>query len=551
MRDDGAAPFWRSFCGLGLVFGALFFAAALTPSLIPRGYLLQGILGGVSLAIGYGMGVFLLWLWDYLELPILEARVRIVANWAAASVAAIIVAAFLWQTADWQNSIRERMGMTPVETAHPLKVALIAIVVFIALTLLARLFWLVFRLVARRLERIVPRRVARVVGIAFTALLFALIIDGLLLRSFLRVADASFKTADALIEPDIAPPSDPNKTGSAASLIGWQELGRAGRDYVSSGPTGEELRALSGEDALEPLRVYVGLNAADSHVVRAQLALQELIRVGGFERAVLIVAVPTGTGWMDPTAMDTIEYLHRGDIATVAMQYSYLTSWISLLVEPDYGTEAGRALFAAVYDHWSDLPEASRPRLYIYGLSLGALSSEQSVGLHEVIADPFHGALWVGPPFPGPIWQRTTAAREPGSPAWRPRFGDGSFMRFTNHGEALDLDGAEWGPMRVVYLQHASDPIVFFEPRALYRRPDWMDEPPGPDVSPELRWYPVVTFLQLLVDMAIGLLVPMGHGHLYSYADHINPWIEVTEPEGWTADDIERLKRALADRQAR
>lgn len=537
--------FHRRFAGLGLLIGALFFAASLTPSLIPRGYLLQGVLGGVSFALGYGIGAFLLWLWEYLELPIPRASVRRAGTWLAAAAAAVIVVTFVWRAADWQNSIRELMQMPLVDTAHPLEVMAISIAVAIVLILLGWLFAFVFRFFSRRLERLVPRRISRVIGVVIAIALFASIIDGLLFRSFIRLADASFSGLDALIEPGIDQPEDPNKTGSAASLIDWKELGRAGREFVASGPSRKDLEDFLGSSAIEPIRVYVGLNSAESVEARAALALDELIRVGAFDRSVLIVAVPTGTGWMDPAGMDTLEYLHRGDVATVAMQYSYLTSYISLLVEPDYASAAGRALFSKVYEYWSNLPPDSRPRLYLYGLSLGALSSQQSMRLHEVIGDPIHGALWVGPPFPSAYWRSLTDERQLDSPAWRPRFEDGAFVRFTNHGEALDLDGAEWGPMRLVYLQHASDPVVFFEPTSVYRPPAWMAMPRGPDVSPELRWYPGVTTLQLLLDMAIGLNVPMGHGHLYSYSDHIAPWIEVTEPEGWTAEELERLEAWL------
>ncbi|MCC3263125.1 alpha/beta-hydrolase family protein, partial [Paenibacillus polymyxa] len=75
---------------------------------------------------------------------------------------------------------------------------------------------------------------------------------------------------------------------------------------------------------------------------------------------------------------------------------------------------------------------------------------------------------------------------------------------------------APWGPMRVVYLQYASDPVTFFDYRDLYRPPAWMSAPMGPDVSPELRWYPVVTMLQLALDMAVGTATPMGYGHVYA-----------------------------------
>lgn len=67
---------------------------------------------------------------------------------------------------------------------------------------------------------------------------------------------------------------------------------------------------------------------------RAPRSLDELIRVGGFERSTLLIVMPTGTGWIDPEGIDTVEYLHHGDIASVAIQYSYLASWLSLLAEP-------------------------------------------------------------------------------------------------------------------------------------------------------------------------------------------------------------------------
>ena len=537
---------WRSFSGLGLMLGALFFAASLTPSLIPRSFPLQGVLGGVCLAAGYGLGVLTLWLWDYLGLPYMRRRMRRIATWVSSAVAAVIVIWSLSQAADWQNSIRLLMDMEPVDTAHPNKVGLIAALVAVVLILLGRLFFAVEHAISTRLGRHVPLRVSRLVGLTFAVLVFALLINGVLFRGFIRLADASAQQVDALIQPDIEPPTNPMKTGSLASLVSWRDLGRTGRDYVTDGPTAAEIAAFTGREALEPIRVYVGLNAAEDAEDRAELALAELIRVGAFKRSRLIVAVPTGTGWMDAAATDPLEYLHGGDVATVAVQYSYLSSWISLLAEPGYGSETGRALFRAVYGYWTSLPRDARPELYLYGLSLGALSSEQSLRLHEMIADPVQGALWAGPPFPSPTWRSTTDERVPGSPAWLPIYEDGSFIRFTNQQNHLDLNDAPWGPIRIVYLQYASDPIVFFEPRSIFRPPAWLSDPRGPDVSPELRWVPVVTFFQLLLDMAIGLVVPIGHGHLYAPAHYIDAWEAVTAPEGWTPAEIDRLKARFA-----
>jgi hypothetical protein len=108
---------WHSLSGTGLLLGTLFFAASLTPSLIPRSNLTQGVLGGGVFTIGYGVGVFWRWLWSYMELPTPEARTLRIANVVIASLCAATAAAFLWRTTGWQNSIRKLMELDPVASA--------------------------------------------------------------------------------------------------------------------------------------------------------------------------------------------------------------------------------------------------------------------------------------------------------------------------------------------------------------------------------------------------------------------------------------------------
>lgn len=539
---------WHSFSLVGLLVGTLFFAASLTPMLIPRTFLTQGVLSGFALAIGYGAGVFGRWLWTYLELPPPRAHVLRVAKLTAVAACTVIAIVFLWQASAWQNSIRDLMGLEPVETAHPFEVGLIALLTFIILLGVARLFRLTLLLISRNLNRFVPRRVSYVVGTALAVTLFWTIADGLLFRFMLHAADASFQKIDALVEPETQRPSEPNRTGSAASLVRWNELGRQGQHYIASVPTTAQLQPFAKKPALEPIRVYVGLRSAETPAERARLALDELKRTGAFDRSLLVIITPTGTGWVDPEAMAPLEYLHGGDVSSVAVQYSYLASWLSLLVEPGYGAETARALFSEVYGYWTTLPKDRRPQLYLFGLSLGALSSEQSTELFEVIADPYQGALLSGPPFASRIWRSITDDRNSDSPAWLPLFRDGSYVRFTSQNNALAIPGAHWGPMRIVYLQYASDPITFFEPASFYRQPDWMKEPRGPDVSPELRWYPVVTFLQLLLDVATGTTTPMGYGHVYAAPHYIDAWIEVTNVQGWSTEEIALLKQHFSKR---
>lgn len=534
--------FWTSLSATGLYVGTLLFAASFTPSLLPRTFTTQGILSGACFAAGYCIGLFGRWLARYLEFPDPPEHVLRPIKYVSAALCAFVASVFLWQAAEWQNSIRVPMGLDLLDSAHPLRTGLVAAATFIVLLFLGRLFRLILTFTSFRLRRFIPRRVANVLGVVVAIALFWAVAEGILFRFSLRAADASFRAYNELIEPEIERPADARKTGSAASLIDWEDLGRAGREFVASGPSAAEIGSFWGVDAMEPIRVYVGLNAAETAEERAELALRELDRTNAFERSVLVIITPTGTGWSDPAAIDTLEYLHDGDVASVAVQYSYLTSWLSLLVEPDYGTENARALFSAVYERWRDLPKDRRPRLYLHGLSLGSFGSEASTELFEILGDPYQGALWSGPPFANRMWQYVTRQRNPGSPEWLPRFRDGSYVRFTNQFNELAIPGAVWGPMRIVYLQYASDPVTFFEYQSLYRRPEWMNQPRGPDVSPELRWYPVVTFLQLLVDMALATTAPMGHGHVYAPEHYIDAWVEVTAVNGKSAEQIQRLK---------
>ncbi|WP_420376971.1 alpha/beta hydrolase [Rhizobium skierniewicense] len=526
----------------GIVFGTVLLCASLTPSLLPRTYVMQGVLCGFSFAIGYLIGVFLKDVAIYLGLrqPSRHNKRGVL---FVVSLAAIVAAVgFLWQAATWQNSIRVLMELDPLDSAHRFKTGAIAIGVSALLIGFGRLFQIVRRLFALRSRRFLPRPLANVVGIAAAAVIAVLLLNGLVVDVGLRFMDSSLKQVDSLIEPDVPRPSDPSKTGSEASLMPWESLGRRGREFVATGPHSADISAFTQRPAMEPIRVYAGLNAGATPAERAKLALEELKRTGGFERGTLLVVVPTGTGWIDPEAIDTLEYLHNGDLASVAVQYSYLSSWIALLTEPDYGVETARALFEAIYGYWTTLPKETRPKLYLHGLSLGALNSQKSSDLYDVLADPFQGALWSGPPFSSPTWRMATTGRNEGSPYWLPTFRDSSVIRFADQYTNAHRPDKPWGPMRIVYLQYASDPITFFETAALYRRPEWMQQPRGRDVSTSFRWFPVVTELQLLLDVAAATTAPMGYGHVYAPEHYIDAWLEVTQPQGWTPDSIQRLK---------
>ena len=532
-----------------LPLATLFFIASLTPSLVPRDTAVQAMLSGISLAAGYAVGLAVASIWYQLQLPTLRPPILVRARSAIAVFCLIASAVTLWFASDWQNGLRVLLAMPPVETARPFAIAGGAVAVFLVLLWLVRLAsWLVAQL-SGRLVRFLPGPQALLVSILLTAVIFWNIGNGVIIKGALNTADRIYAGLDGRFEEASPRPQDPRKTGAAGSLVDWDSLGRMGRAMVAAGPDQARITALTGDEAMEPLRVYIGLNSAPDPEARALLALQELLRINAFSRSALVIATPTGTGWVDPAGQQALEYLLSGDVATASVQYSYLASWIALLTNPDYGVETARAVFAAVYGHWRELPSDARPALFLNGLSLGSLNSNLSHDLHQVVGDPFNGALWVGPPFSSPTWLEVTRNRNPGSPAWLPSYRDGSAVRFMNQTGLTSDIAAPWGRFRILYLQHASDAVVFFDPRATWRRPRWMADPRGPDVSPGFRWLPIVTVLQLGVDIMTAIKPPDGFGHSYDFTSYARAWAMLLDLPNWTDARINALAASHAAQQ--
>lgn len=525
-----------------LMLGLLFFAASLTPSLIPRGPLVQGILGGIVIALGYLLGRIVDLTWQAADLPRLRGKAALTANLVLAAATLLFILWTATSSLKWQNELRVKMGLEPAQAQHLVTILVSATLTFIVAYLIGALVVALFRWIRSRFYRFMPARRANVLGVvAVILILFVVTRDGILDRVVTGL-DESYETAQQLFDAAPPPPDDPRKSGSSASLIDWAAMGKPGRDFVQSGPDREAISAFTGKPALDPIRVYVGRANAETPEERAKLALEELKRLNAFDREVLIVTSPTGTGWMDPGSHDPLEYMHNGNIATVSAQYSYLQSPLALILETRTGLDQATALLEVVHDHWKTLPKDSRPKLYAHGLSLGAWSSMYGTNLFRMVGDPIDGAFWAGPPFPSDLWNYVQNARNPGSPWVLPTINDGSLVRYASHYADASEAPADWGGMRIVFLQYSSDPIVFYDPFSLWRAPPWMNDPPAPDASEHLTFIPVVTQFQLALDMALAFGAPPGHGHAYYAQDYIEPWVQVTAPKDWTDADTERLK---------
>jgi uncharacterized membrane protein len=301
--------------------------------------------------------------------------------------------------------------------------------------------------------------------------------------------------------------------------VPWQSLGRKGRDFVAYGPSADEIAAFTGSPAREPIRVYVGSASAPTLQGRAELAVRELYRTGAFDRSVLVLAMPTGTGMVEPFAADSLEYLHAGDTAIVAVQYSARPSWLSVVMDRRAAQTTAMAVFDEVYAAWQARPAAQRPALYLYGHSLGAeafgpvvdrleSAAERGAGTAGAsggpmaLGDPINGALLAGPPV---------AWRSAAYPAW------------------------------VRVMRHPSDPVALFSPALAVLKPGWRGPQRPAGLDPAMRWVPFVTFLQVAADLPQAVFVPWGNGHMYSEVDYGSAWAALSGLGELTPSQQQRL----------
>ena len=462
-------------CWGALVVGCLSF----TPSLLPRGGIVQGLVWGITAAIGYGLGVLAAWIWRaFADREPRRPRRR---SWPVLFISAgvlVVVSFGLGQY--WQYEIRKLMGVT--DYSIPLVVAspFVAAATFCLLLLIGRGLRGLYRWAAALLSRWIGRRAAHAVGWILVAGLAYLVVSGLLLQGFVNVMNSAYSVRDTMTAEGVHQPTTSLRSGGPGSLVPWDTLGYQGRKFAGKGPSPGDIEKFTGQPATEPIRVYAGLASAPDAQSRAALAVRDLERAGGFGRKDLLVVTTTGSGWVDPALVDTFEYLSGGDGATVAIQYSYLPSWISYLVDQSKAREAGRALFDAVYGAWSQLPQDQRPRLFVAGESLGSFGGEAAFSGEYSMANLTDGALFAGPPNFNTLFREFSDHRDAGSPEVQPVYQDGRIVRFANDPTtAIPPNGQPWEGSRVLYLMHPSDPIVWWSPHLIFSEPDWISEPPG------------------------------------------------------------------------
>ena len=434
-----AKPDWwlRHYTFFGTAVGLVFIWFSMTPSLLPRGPLFQGLVSGAAGAIGYGLGVFGVWLVRFMRSketsPPAPRRA-----WIGLVVVGIIgqVLAVVWFHV-WQDEIRDFMGVPRLAFwDHPLT-GVLSIVVLFAFVELGQLVGKLVRYLVRQLERVAPPRVSAVVVVVLLLVVTIALLNGIVVRFAMSTLNSTFESVNDEEDPDIAAPTTSLRSGGPQSLVTWSSLGHQGRVFMANGPTVDELTKFNGPKAIEPIRTYAGLNSANGIKATAELAARELQRTGGLNRAVVAVATTTGTGWINEAEASALEYMYNGNTAIVSMQYSFLPSWLSFLVDKENARQAGQALFEAVDALVREMPENTRPKLVVFGESLGSFGGEAPfLSLNNLVART-DGALFSGPTFQNTIWTDLTRNRGEGSPEWLPIYDKGENVRFAARAENL------------------------------------------------------------------------------------------------------------------
>ncbi|WP_018297539.1 alpha/beta hydrolase [Corynebacterium lubricantis] len=547
-------PSWLHFNRWGLVFAAIFFTLGLTPSLLLRDWFYQGLVSGVSAGVGYGIGVLVHWLvvkfvvWRRISIP--ESRWRII-DIALASILLIWMLAVIILSSRWQRGLAELTEGIPSPLWQRLLILPTGLVVALLVVGVGR----GARWVAQRIRRALPERLAPTVrgavGWVAVLLVAAWLVETAIPGSIVATGERIFSVRNANAEPGRDAPAETERAGSPTSSLSWDGVGAYGSRFLDQGLNAEELEELSGEPAKEPIRLYAGIQHAPTDAQRAELIIDELERTKATEREAILVTMTTGTGWVNSSTAQAFELLYNGDTAIAAEQYSSMPSAFHFFAGGEAVQTAGREFITPILDWWNKLPEDDRPKLYLYGESLGTTAVESAFSGMRDIANSVDGILLAGPPNFNPLWPEFTSRRDPGTPEVKPEYSAGMVVRFANNNQdiaALTQDEIEWGPTRMLYLQHPSDPVVWWSPELIFTEPDWLKEDPGFDRLPEMGWAPFVTFLQLSADLPVSQNVPDGHGH--NYGNSMVPGFAAIAPDGrfdeaYVRETQDRLGEAL------
>jgi uncharacterized membrane protein len=315
---------------------------------------------------------------------------------------------------------------------------------------------------------------------------------------------------------DVAPPVSA-LSGSHESHVPFSTLSLQGRRFVWMATHVDVIEQVMQEPAIaQPIRAYVGLDSAPSEEERVALALRELARTNAFDREWIMVVSPTGTGYVNYAAVSVLEFLSRGNCATVAMQYAARPSVLALHRVREGRTHM-RLLLDGIRERVQARPAGSRPKVVLFGESLGAWTSQDPFvdqGVRGLVDAGVDHAIWIGTPHFSKWKNQIVASGVLDAD-------DAAVRVFNRVDEYRALTAAAREPLRYVMITHHDDGVALFGPELAIQAPTWLGEPSArpPSVPKGMRWVPTTTFFQVLMDMKNSANVVPGvfeaKGHDY------------------------------------
>jgi uncharacterized membrane protein len=320
------------------------------------------------------------------------------------------------------------------------------------------------------------------------------------------------------IEPAFdEPPTSKFVSGGPGSLVSWDTMGREGRRHVITPLQKPWIAAVMGEPAkADPIRVFIGLDSASTELDRVSLAMAELERTNAFDRELLIAVSPTGTGYVNYVAVESAEYFTLGNCATVTLQYSKRPSPLSLDRVWE-GRKQFRMLLAAIRRKLYQRPPEKRPKLVVFGESLGAHTSQDAfvnTGTQGLEDSGVDRALWIGTPHLSK-WKSQVMGGE------RPDVDKALLVDVDNFEQIEAMDPKARAKLRYVMITHDNDGVGLFGPDLLIQQPPWLGDPAtrSRSVPKSMKWVPLITAVQTVIDMNNAMSVVPGEfvakGHDY------------------------------------
>lgn len=351
----------------------------------------------------------------------------------------------------------------------------------------------------------------------------------------------------------------PMTSGGTGSVLPWEQLPEQGKRFLSEMPRSAEIdQVMEATGSKDPIRLYAslahaeGLDEAAAVTKRVDLIMEEADRLGTFgrfeqlpDKSTKVLEQPresiyvhplTSSGFANPVAVSSHEFMHLGDTASFAVQVG-VGKAAGEMHHVARATATSQQLMERISERIASMPEGMRrPLLRQYGESFGAWAGQNGFapgGEGNLVKVGQRFGKWNGrtafnhaPPsnllarFDELGVDHTMYTGTPSFSKLAPRLladpaltggAKPKVVKVRNLEDAKALSPGKVEDVRVTLLQHDADPVGLFHPRLLWEK--------TPHLAPHQRWYVGVSGIQTALDQQMaqyfksGTLEAKGHDY--------------------------------------